>query len=289
MKRLPKQKPKNGTNIDGSFLRVDKAILQHYGPDVAVFLCNLIEKWRMFIEMNKLKDGVWFWQTHKQITGATKLTDRKIRKCKNLLFADKVIEVKMMQWPPKEFYRINAEALEERTLVTKRNELFLTKRNESIGNETLGIKEKEINKKETTTTKEELVVEIFESSNGWIVPNLFERYWRLYPRQINKNQAQKKWNELCSKPGEQRPNWRVIKKALEEQKKTELWRKQPNLIPYPYTWLNESRWTNDPEAMKLFHPENKGKPKTKIEGGDRWFLDEESGNYYNDEGEWLIE
>ncbi len=290
MKRLEKQKPKNGTNADGSFLRVDKAILQHYGPDVAMFLCNLIEKWRMFIKMNKLKDGVWFWQTNKQQMNATGLTLWKLRECKNLLVKDNVIDTRMIGWPPKEYYRINAVTLEERTLVGKPDELKVGKPDQSIGPETRPLNKKEINKKETTTKKENLEVEeIFELSNGWIVPSQFERFWNMYPRRINKNQAQKKWNELCSNPGEERPKWIDVKKGVLEQKKSEMWRNEKGLIPYPYTWLHEGRWTNDPGAMKLFHPENKGKSKSKIDGGERWFLDEENGNYYNDEGEILYD
>jgi hypothetical protein len=266
---------------DNGFVKVSKAILQHYGPDVAVFLSNLIEKRRMFAEQNKLVDGEWFYQTHQQQMDETGLTIWKLRNCKNRLVADEVIETKLMWRPAKEFYRINTETLVKRTRVRISNPLRVRNSDPYKGKETQRLIKKDLSKKEINSSSDELEEEeIFNFSNGWIVCSQFERFWRLYPKRAHKGKALSEWRRLCSIPPEQRPQWVDIKRALLKQKKTKQWQDK-KYIPHPTTWLNQSRWLDDPNEMYV--PKNGKEPEFIIDYGVKWFRGKD-GQYRNDEG-----
>jgi hypothetical protein len=88
------------------------------------------------------------------------------------------------------------------------------------------------------------------NSNGYITPNLFNKFWTVYPRKDGKGKALTKWNSLC-KQGNKRPTWVEIKKAILLQMKSERWQ-NPKFIPLPATWLNQTRWIDDPKEMKSF-------------------------------------
>jgi len=89
-----------------------------------------------------------------------------------------------------------------------------------------------------------------EVSTKYITPNLFNLFWKLYPRKVDKGKVSTIWNNLCKK-GNKRPLWLDIRKAIHLQKKSERWQ-NPIFIPLPATWLNQSRWIDDPEEMKNF-------------------------------------
>jgi len=48
---------------EGSFLIVNKLLLQKLGPEKALFISNLIDKYRYFLQQDKIKDD-WFFQSH---------------------------------------------------------------------------------------------------------------------------------------------------------------------------------------------------------------------------------
>jgi len=119
------------------------------------------------------------------------------------------------------------------------------------------------------------------SSNGQITASQFEDFWNLYPKKAGKGDALTRWNTICNKPPKERPTWRIIKKAILQQKKTDQWQK-PKFIPNASTWLNQSKWLNDPKEMKSYNREEE-KPKFIIEYGERWELGED-GKYRDSEG-----
>lgn len=84
-----------------------------------------------------------------------------------------------------------------------------------------------------------------------IVPDLFDKFWELYPKRkgASKAKALTSWNKLCSKSGKERPDWKVIKKAIKSQKKSDRWLNQPQYIPHHATWLNQSRWLDDADSL----------------------------------------
>lgn len=96
-----------------------------------------------------------------------------------------------------------------------------------------------------------------------VQPKHFETFYNLYPRKAAKGKALLAWGNLCNQKSKAniRPSWKSVRKALQMQKKTELWMKLPEVIPYPASWINSNGWLNEPDEMKLFKPTNKEVPK----------------------------
>lgn len=87
----------------------------------------------------------------------------------------------------------------------------------------------------------------------------FDKFWQAYPKKISKKQAQKSWKKI-------NPSLELfekILKALEMVKQTEQWEKDNGkFIPYPATWLNQERWTDEIKMMQDIKPVIE--PKLKI-------------------------
>lgn len=120
-----------------------------------------------------------------------------------------------------------------------------------------------------------------------IVPNQFESFWKIYPRKTDKGRALTMWNKLCSRPTNKRPSWREIKRAILAQKESERWQ-DPKFIPHPATWLNQSRWLDDPKEMKRFDYGDNGKKKYIIDDGIKYTLCPD-GRYRDSGGSVYIE
>jgi hypothetical protein len=136
--------------------------------------------------------------------------------------------------------------------------------------------------KDVSRNNSSLVQQKKSISNGHIIPSQFEEFWRIYPRKASKGKALTTWNTLCNKSNKERPKWRDIKRAIYEQKKTERWQNQ-KYIPHPTTWLNQSRWLDDPAEMVSYS--NDDKPEFIIDGGKKWHLNKQDGAYYSKSGE----
>lgn len=117
-----------------------------------------------------------------------------------------------------------------------------------------------------------------------ITPSMFDKFWSLYPRKVDKGFAQTRWNKICAKKDKTRPTWRMVENALYQQKKSERWTQQPEFIPYPASWLNKARWLDDPKEMKAFQTLNGNQPKEKYWDGIRYKLAGD-GYYYNSAGD----
>ena len=111
--------------------------------------------------------------------------------------------------------------------------------------------EKEEEKEIIFDEKEEKTKQLNLHTNGFITPTLFDTFWKMYPRKTDKGKALSKWNQLCAKK-ENRPTWHEIKNAIRQQQKSDRWQ-NPTFIPMPTTWLNQSRWLDDPEQMTSFN------------------------------------
>lgn len=87
----------------------------------------------------------------------------------------------------------------------------------------------------------------------------FDKFWQAYPKKVSKKQAQKSWKKI-------NPSLELfekILKALEMVKQTEQWKKDNGkFIPYPATWLNQERWTDEIKMMQDIKPVIE--PKIKI-------------------------
>ena len=78
-------------------------------------------------------------------------------------------------------------------------------------------------------------------------PEMFERFWRLYPKKKDKVKAIKEWNRLKA----DRKLMGVMSAALKTQMASEEWlRDNGRAVPYPCRWLSHRRW-EDVEAVTL--------------------------------------
>jgi hypothetical protein len=92
-------------------------------------------------------------------------------------------------------------------------------------------------------------------STNKITPNQFEDFWQIYPKKADKGKALTAWNKLCKKNSKERPNFRMLRKAIIDQKKSQRWQEK-TYIPLASTWLNQSRWLDDPNEMIVYGKNN---------------------------------
>ena len=74
----------------------------------------------------------------------------------------------------------------------------------------------------------------------------FDKFWALYPRAKEKGKTLTAWKKLCAK--KDAPSWSQLKEAIKAQKQTVRWQTS-KFIPLSTTWLNQSRWLDDPDDM----------------------------------------
>lgn len=101
-----------------------------------------------------------------------------------------------------------------------------------------------------------------EEDDDKITLSHFNEFWILYPRKAEKGGAFTKWKTLCNKPKKDRPAWRTIKRAILRQIESERWQESKEFIPLPTTWLNQSRWLDDPAEMRSFSKREEKKTPT---------------------------
>lgn len=92
------------------------------------------------------------------------------------------------------------------------------------------------------------------------MPEMFERFWKAYPRGEDKQGARAEWNKL-------QPDLELMKKmsaALDRAKKSDEWQRGVG-IPYACRWLSKRRWEDDLKA-----PITIPDPGPEREVGDRW-------------------
>ncbi|MBX8528530.1 hypothetical protein K5D32_02585 [Pseudomonas cichorii] len=80
---------------------------------------------------------------------------------------------------------------------------------------------------------------------------LFSRFWKLYPRKVGKDKAQKAWDKLKLTQA----LFDQILKALAAHSTTPGWTKDNGqFIPHASTWLNGKRWEDEfPEVVDNVH------------------------------------
>lgn len=77
---------------------------------------------------------------------------------------------------------------------------------------------------------------------GESVDDGFDRFWGCYPKKVGKGYAFKVWKKI----NPSKSLTEQIISAVEEQKKSEQWKKEDGqYIPNPATWLNQGRWEDD--------------------------------------------
>ena len=107
-----------------------------------------------------------------------------------------------------------------------------------------GIENKKENKKENTMAP------------AW-EPEMFERFWRAYPRGEDKAGARREWDKI--RPD--RKLMRAMSAALTRAKATDEWQRGIG-IPYACRWLSHRRWEDEPDH----EPDAEEAPERKLAG-----------------------
>ena len=223
-----------------SYLVVNKKLIKEFGPNTALFVSNLIDKYKYFQDNNfLLEDG--FYITHQKLTDEYGFTDRTIRNCKTTLKNKGIIETKLIGLPPKEYYFIDWEILlNTLNIYTKSSVRDIPDGTVRVkGNGT--VRDNIIitnNKKTNNKTSSSFDLGDFDLKTKNITPKQFDKFWAIYPRKGSKGKALTEWNKICAK--KERPTFRQIKNAILTQKESEQWQ-NPKFIPLPSTWLHQSR------------------------------------------------
>ena len=101
----------NNTNIIGSnFIMTNRDLINKFGVNSAVMLGELYGRMKYFRERNELKFG-YFFATKESIEKSTKLSPYKQRKSTEILQKAGILSVKLIDIPPKTYYKINDEML----------------------------------------------------------------------------------------------------------------------------------------------------------------------------------
>jgi hypothetical protein len=135
-----------------------------------------------------------------------------------------------------------------------------------------------------------LVLDREENNTGGpdrkITSTMFDKFWQIYPKKIDKGKTQSKWLIVCKRPDS--PTWRQVKVAILQQKTSERWQ-ESKFIPHPATWLNQRRWLDDPKEMKkiCFDQTHSG-PDYKMYDGRKYSRCPD-GEYRNAAGEIYID
>jgi len=77
-----------------------------------------------------------------------------------------------------------------------------------------------------------------ETKNKNIKDDLFDIFWKQYPRKVAKPNAQKAWLKI-------KPDDVVLKKMLDAINQQGLSSKEIQFVPHPASWLNAQRWEDE--------------------------------------------
>jgi len=276
----------------GGFLQISNMMIEKFGLNNAVCLTNLIG----WCKVHSKKNDGWFFQSVEQQMEQTGLGDNTLRRAKKLFKDLEIIEVKRMG--KMEGMYINYDVLDEymiddarmksyrQKLLDARMKSYRLARMKSYGHkkpdktmehdsiqmvrtklpkssvyETIGANN--TNNKKNTKHNNNIVS---ATADGLITSKLFDRFWSMYPRKVNKVKTRTIWNKLCKQSN--RPKWRVIVNAIREQKKTPRWQDK-QFILHPTTWLNQEYWNEDPAEMTVpvFHNRNNNVPSNRTGTG----------------------
>lgn len=169
---------------------------------------------------------------------------------------------KNSQKPCKNF-TVNYEKISHNKNIYKNNNknIYAHLENEQVYNHE-DDKQKEEDNHSSNTIKQDTKNKAIKKQNkelNELQEKQFDKFWQAYPKKVSKKQAQKSWKKI-------NPSLELfekILKALEMVKQTEQWEKDNGkFIPYPATWLNQERWTDEIKMMQDIKPVIE--PKLKI-------------------------
>ena len=78
-----------------SFLSINKKLLSHFGPNLAIYIGNLVDKLKYFSSKGKLGEDGSFFLTMADQTVQTGMSEYQLRGCKNKLKTLKILQTQM--------------------------------------------------------------------------------------------------------------------------------------------------------------------------------------------------
>jgi len=94
-----------------NYLKVSFPVIKHYDLSTAVFIACLYSWWNTFKEKGQITKNGFFFQTQKQIKELVDLSFSKQKMIADQLIKDKVLEVKRIGLPARNYYRLNPDIL----------------------------------------------------------------------------------------------------------------------------------------------------------------------------------
>lgn len=161
-------------------------------------------------------------------------------------------------------FTVNYEKISHNKNIYKNNNknIYAHLKNEQVYNHE-DDKQKESDNHSSNTIKQETKNKAIKKQNkelNELQEKQFDKFWQAYPKKVSKKQAQKSWKKI-------NPSLELfekILKALEMVKQTEQWKKDNGkYVPYPATWLNQERWTDEINMMQDNKMAIKEEQKTK--------------------------
>lgn len=273
-----------------AFLPVSKILMKQFGLIGAGILGNYIDK-HFYFEENHSNFNGWFYLTFEKQTEELGVHFPTLKKWKDFFIENQLISEKWMGVPGKLHFKINAGNFNQFITAptniqglanVKTNELTNVKTNDHINNKCI---KNTYTCAHTHTRKEENLKQPEKPKQP--ERTTFDQFWDLYPRKVDKGKTLTAWNRVIQRKTNP-VNWKTIKKALLLQIDSERWQ-NTQFIPHPTTWLNQSRWLDNPEEMISYSNKDmktgKDKPEYIYREGQRWYLDKDDGQYYSTNGE----
>lgn len=161
-------------------------------------------------------------------------------------------------------FTVNYEKISHNKNIYKNNNknIYAHSENEQVYNHE-DDKQKESDNHSSNTIKQETKNKAIKKQNkelNELQEKQFDKFWQAYPKKVSKKEAQKSWKKI-------NPSLELfekILKALEMVKQTEQWKKDNGkYVPYPATWLNQERWTDEINMMQDNKMAIKEEQKTK--------------------------
>jgi hypothetical protein len=235
-----------------AYLMVNKTLISTFGAEEAIFISNIIDKYRYHKQQKTLTDNGFFLIHEKQIE-QTGLTEYALKQCKKLFINVGVISTFQIGIPSKEYYILHIDQLAYFVGLDPSNSMGLKNTNStgldpsnsgSLYSKNKYNKNKLNENKVTSSLLEDDLQRLITLSD-------FDSFWEIYPKKADKGKAYTSFKKICQKPSKDKPTWESIRRAILRQKRSERW-KDKQYIPHPTTWLNQSRWLDDPSEMKVF-------------------------------------
>lgn len=263
-----------------NFLSINKSLISMFGLVKAGYMAYLMDKCHYFLYTNQTDDE-WFYVKDKDLNDKLGLSRHVIKKCRKELIEIGIIETKTQNIPHTiirtTFYKINFDVLKdiENEIYSKKYELESEKtsddhakneRDENFKLRSLKIETSEfknlhsgdknfklvlykLKQSKKTDKKNKKHVVGFQRTKKYITPNDFEKFWKSYPRKVQKPKAKEAWDNLCYdlKTSGEKITLEELNKAIETEKGS--WNYvNEKYIPHASTWINQRRWE---KALKI--------------------------------------